>query len=120
MEQFPDGMAAFPALAADLGTGRNVLAQMVLTMCVAEIANQEASYAGIKQEFIGDFRNGALDFGWDKFDEKTKMQKRNIEINNGRAAMMGWLSVLVHEQLNGKPFIFFDSIEPYMPIGSLV
>lgn len=79
-EKFPDGLAAFPALAEDLGTGRNVLAQMILTMAVAEIANQEASYAGIKQEFIGDFRNGALDFGWDKFDDATKMRKRNIEM----------------------------------------
>jgi hypothetical protein len=68
MENFPNGMATFPALAADLGDGRNVLAPMFLLMAVAEIANQEAKYAGIKQEFIGDFRNGALDFGWDKFD----------------------------------------------------
>ena len=99
MEDFPDGLAAFPALAADLGTGRNVLAQMVLTMAVAEIANQEASYAGHKQEFIGDFRNGALDFGWDTFDDAIKMRKRNIELNNGRAAQMGIWGLVVHEQM---------------------
>ena len=103
-ESFPDGLAAFPALAADLGTGRNVLAQMILTMAVAEIAHQEAEYAGIKQEFIGDFRNGAIDFGWDTFDDKTKMRKRNIEINNGRAAMMGIWGLVVHESL-GVPLL---------------
>jgi hypothetical protein len=27
-------------------------------------------------EFIGDFRNGAIDFGWDSFDEETKLKKR--------------------------------------------
>ncbi|KAL7523881.1 hypothetical protein ACHAWF_004853 [Thalassiosira exigua] len=27
-------------------------------------------------EFVGDFRNGALDFGWDTFDEETKLSKR--------------------------------------------
>merc|ERR1719253_982325 len=27
-------------------------------------------------EFPGDFRNGALDFGWDSFSEETKLQKR--------------------------------------------
>jgi hypothetical protein len=53
-------------------------------------------------EFIGDFRNGALDFGWDKFDEETKLQKRAIELNNGRAAMMGILGLCMHEQLGGS------------------
>mmetsp|Transcript_24086 Transcript_24086/g.26971 ORF Transcript_24086/g.26971 Transcript_24086/m.26971 type:complete len:199 (-) Transcript_24086:174-770(-) len=50
-------------------------------------------------EFPGDFRNGALDYGWDTFDEETKLAKRGIELNNGRAAMMGILALMVHEQL---------------------
>merc|ERR1719163_779260 len=54
-----------------------------------------------ENEFVGDFRNGALDFGWDKFDEDTKLKKRAIELNNGRAAMMGILGLMVHEQLGG-------------------
>jgi hypothetical protein len=53
-------------------------------------------------EFPGDFRNGALDFGWDTFDEETKLSKRGIELNNGRAAMMGILGLMVHEQLGGS------------------
>merc|ERR1711982_86382 len=50
-------------------------------------------------EFPGDFRNGFIDFGWDTFDEETKLQKRAIELNNGRAAMMGILALMVHEKL---------------------
>merc|ERR1711935_1122056 len=50
-------------------------------------------------EFIGDFRNGFIDFGWDKFDEETKLFKRGVELNNGRAAMMGILALMVHEKL---------------------
>merc|ERR1712174_186353 len=50
-------------------------------------------------EFPGDFRNGFIDFGWDTFDEETKFQKRAIELNNGRAAMMGILALMVHEKL---------------------
>jgi hypothetical protein len=50
-------------------------------------------------EHIGDFRNGALDFGWDTFDADTKMSKRAIELNNGRAAQMGILALMVHEKL---------------------
>mmetsp|Transcript_20399 Transcript_20399/g.28697 ORF Transcript_20399/g.28697 Transcript_20399/m.28697 type:complete len:199 (-) Transcript_20399:155-751(-) len=53
-------------------------------------------------EFVGDFRNEALDFGWDTFDEETKLSKRGIELNNGRAAMMGILGLMVHEQLGGS------------------
>lgn len=40
-----------------------------------------------------------LDFGWDKLDEETKMKKRAIELNNGRAAQMGILGIMVHENL---------------------
>ena len=50
-------------------------------------------------EFPGDFRNGAIDFGWDSFDEETKLQKRAIELNQGRAAQMGLLGLMVHDQL---------------------
>jgi len=50
-------------------------------------------------EFPGDFRNGALDFGWDSFSEEEKLSKRAIELNNGRAAQMGILALMVHEEL---------------------
>eukprot|EP00579_Thalassiosira_antarctica_P023192 CAMPEP_0201987020 /NCGR_PEP_ID=MMETSP0904-20121228/91576_1 /ASSEMBLY_ACC=CAM_ASM_000553 /TAXON_ID=420261 /ORGANISM="Thalassiosira antarctica, Strain CCMP982" /LENGTH=265 /DNA_ID=CAMNT_0048541107 /DNA_START=25 /DNA_END=823 /DNA_ORIENTATION=+ len=54
---------------------------------------------GTGNEFIGDFRNGAIDFGWDTFDEETKLSKRAIELNNGRAAMLGITGLMIHEQL---------------------
>jgi len=50
-------------------------------------------------EFPGDLRNNFFDLGWDSFDEATKLRKRTIEINQGRAAMMGILALMVHEQL---------------------
>ena len=50
-------------------------------------------------EFVGDFRNGAIDFGWNTFDEATKLKKRAIELNQGRAAQMGMLALMVHDQL---------------------
>eukprot|EP00535_Pseudo-nitzschia_heimii_P005122 CAMPEP_0197172940 /NCGR_PEP_ID=MMETSP1423-20130617/23_1 /TAXON_ID=476441 /ORGANISM="Pseudo-nitzschia heimii, Strain UNC1101" /LENGTH=201 /DNA_ID=CAMNT_0042621661 /DNA_START=25 /DNA_END=630 /DNA_ORIENTATION=+ len=53
-------------------------------------------------DFPGDFRNGFLDFGWDKFDDATKLKKRGIELNNGRAAMLGIFGLMVHEQLGGE------------------
>jgi hypothetical protein len=55
-------------------------------------------------EFVGDFRNGYIDFGWDSFDEETKLKKRAIELNQGRAAQMGILALMVHEKL-GVPLL---------------
>lgn len=50
-------------------------------------------------DFPGDLRNNYIDFGWDTFDEETKLRKRAIELNQGRAAQMGILALMVHEQL---------------------
>ena len=50
-------------------------------------------------DFVGDFRNDFIDFGWESFDEDTKLQKRAIELNQGRAAMMGLLGLMVHDKL---------------------
>ncbi len=57
-------------------------------------------------EFPGDLRNG-FDLGlWDKwFTEEQKAQKRAIELNNGRAAQMGILGLMVHEKIGGDPYI---------------
>ena len=60
-------------------------------------------------EFVGDFRNEALDFGWDNFDEETKLSKRAIELNNGRAAMMGILGLM---EPNKHTLILVET-EPY-------
>ena len=60
-----------------------------------------------ENEFVGDFRNGFIDFGWDSFDEETKMRKRAVELNQGRAAQMGMLGLMVHDKLGNV-----DSILP--------
>jgi len=67
--------------------------------------------------FPGDMGGGAVPVGFGPiftkgFDE-TKI--RTNELLNGRAAMMGWLTLLVHEQIDGKPFIFFDHIDAFYP-----
>merc|ERR1712087_311343 len=77
------------------------LAQIVAFVGFLELAVMKDAANGAEPgEFVGDFRNGALDFGWDTFDEETKLSKRAIELNNGRAAMMGILGLMVHEKLN--------------------
>ncbi|KAL7573404.1 hypothetical protein ACA910_006510 [Epithemia clementina (nom. ined.)] len=54
---------------------------------------------GGKAEFAGDFRNGFIDFGWDKQTDAWKKNKRAIELNQGRAAQMGILGLMFHEKI---------------------
>eukprot|EP00980_Cylindrotheca_fusiformis_P002736 scaffold634_cov97-Cylindrotheca_fusiformis.AAC.3 len=97
-ENIPDGLASWQAL-LDSRDGQNVLIQMLAFFTVAEIVNRDAAWLDNKAEFVGDYRNGALDFGWDKLDDATKLRKRSIELNNGRAAMMGIWGLVTHELL---------------------
>ena len=97
-EDYPDGLAAIPALLAS-EDGKKVAIQMFFFFVLAEIVNRDAHWLDNKAEFVGDYRNGALDFGWDKQSDDWKMRKRAIELNNGRAAQMGILGLMVHEML---------------------
>merc|ERR1719442_213219 len=99
-ESFPNGWAAINGPDAIPGAG---LGQIVALAGVLELFVMKDSANGAEPgEFVGDFRNGSLDFGWDTFDEETKLFKRGVELNNGRAAMMGILGLMVHEQLGGS------------------
>jgi hypothetical protein len=91
--KFSDVPNGFGALDAISQAG---VAQIVLFIGFLELAVMKDIVGG---EFVGDFRNDAIDFGWDTFDEDTKLTKRAIELNQGRAAMMGILALMVHEQL---------------------
>ena len=94
---FADVPAGFEALKIIPGPG---LFQLFAFIGFLETFVMKDSANGAEPgEFIGDFRNGAIDFGWETFDEETKLQKRAIELNQGRAAMMGILALMVHEKL---------------------
>lgn len=40
--------------------------------------------------------------------EEEKASKRAIELNNGRAAQMGLLAIMIHEKIDGHPYIIND------------
>eukprot|EP00571_Detonula_confervacea_P010650 CAMPEP_0172306818 /NCGR_PEP_ID=MMETSP1058-20130122/7803_1 /TAXON_ID=83371 /ORGANISM="Detonula confervacea, Strain CCMP 353" /LENGTH=201 /DNA_ID=CAMNT_0013018817 /DNA_START=75 /DNA_END=680 /DNA_ORIENTATION=+ len=67
--------------------------------------------------FPGDFSATKFPVGFGPYarTEQDMIDLRTRELNNGRAAQMGILGMMVHEQLDGKPFIFFDKFEIYAP-----
>ena len=55
--------------------------------------------------------------GW---DEETIKKKLAIELNNGRAAQMGILALMVHEKLNNDPYIINSLLGAPVPFNQLI
>jgi len=90
LKNFPTGLAALSALPAEVVFGT------ILT-----IALIEGGYAARKDEIEAAQLAASLKI----WDEKTYASKQAIEVNQGRAAMMGILALMVHEKLNNDPYI---------------
>jgi hypothetical protein len=88
LSKIPTGLAALSALPAEAVFGT------LLT-----VAAIEGGFA-VRQADIEEAQARAS--GW---DEETLAKKTAIELNNGRAAQMGILGLMVHEKLNNDPYI---------------
>jgi len=97
-ESYPNGLAALFGPDAIPARGAAQIFSLIGLMEVAFMKD----IPGTGNEFPGDLRNGWLDFGWDTFDDEEKLFKRGVELNNGRAAMMGILGLMIHEKLGGS------------------
>jgi len=75
---------------------------------------QLVAFVGLLETYVWKQQDSGIpgDFGIDWFSttggelsDETKTRLRNSEINNGRAAQMGILAMMVHERLSGEPYI---------------
>jgi Chlorophyll A-B binding protein len=95
MESVPYGFKAITTILDQPSEIRGVIPLVFGTVFLLTCFMQDATG---EAEFPGDYRNG-FDFGWDAQTPEWKQKKRTIELNNGRAAQMGILAIMVHEQL---------------------
>jgi Chlorophyll A-B binding protein len=91
--KFADVPSGFAALSAIPAAG---LCQILFFIGLLETSFMRDWVGG---ESPGDFRNKYIDFGWDSFTDERKVREYNVELNQGRAAQMGILGLMVHEQL---------------------
>eukprot|EP00608_Synchroma_pusillum_P005164 CAMPEP_0198419780 /NCGR_PEP_ID=MMETSP1452-20131203/375_1 /TAXON_ID=1181717 /ORGANISM="Synchroma pusillum, Strain CCMP3072" /LENGTH=207 /DNA_ID=CAMNT_0044139917 /DNA_START=42 /DNA_END=665 /DNA_ORIENTATION=- len=73
-----------------------------IAQTIAFIGLVEIGYLQVKDSVAADCEARMDAAGW---DAETKDRKRAIELNNGRAAQMGILALMVHEKLDGKPYV---------------
>lgn len=93
MEKIPAGLAALPQIPTE------VWIQIAATFALLEVAVMKDDTG----DFPGDMRKGT--FKWSGSQEELN-EKRAIELNNGRAAQMGILGLVVHENIyNHDPYI---------------
>ena len=90
----PTGLAAFGKLPF-YGVAQIVLFIGFLEFGFAQVADEIEAKCEAKMD----------ENGW---DAAKKDSKRAIELNNGRAAQMGILALMVHEKLDNNPYIIND------------
>ena len=108
-ENFPGGHAA---VIGDSAINTIDLVLPILAICGALELGVFKQKEG---SFPGDLSAGGVPVGFGPYarDEADMIDLRTKELLNGRAAQMGILGMMVHEQLDGKPFIFFEKFTPY-------
>jgi Chlorophyll A-B binding protein len=92
-ENIPTGLKALTAIPTE---------QLLINLAVAGALDVLVFADKGKGEYPGDLRNGL--FKWSASPEE-QLQKRAIELNNGRAAMMGILGLMYHETMTGEPYM---------------
>ena len=74
----------------------------------------EAGFAAKQASIEKDCKNWMDANGW---SEAKQRSKAGIELNNGRAAQMGILALMVHEKLNNDPYVINSLLGAPVPFN---
>jgi len=97
MENVPYGLGAFDgSLYERGGLAETNLWITVTTVLFLECVVRDVTETG---KHPGDYLNGFGEQRWDFRSDEVKKNQRAKELNNGRAAMMGILGLVVHENM---------------------
>ena len=112
MEDVPCGFGVFDKslYTSDLAQ-TNIWWTVVTFLTLELVIVKDANYVA---KHPGDYLNGFGTVRWDSKPEALKRSSREKELNNGRAAMMGILGLMVHEQLGNV-----DSLLPWLSKGGV-
>ena len=97
------GLAAFETIPG------NGIVQIFLFIGLLELG-----YDYVKEDVANASTQYMTQFGW---SEATQKRKIAIELNNGRAAQMGILGLMVHEKLNNNPYIINSLLGSPVPFN---
>lgn len=99
------GEVAFGVPFASVKSGLAALSDIPgagIAQIIAFIGLLELGFGSVEGR-IAEQCDGTMDsLGW---DDVLKRKKAAIELNNGRAAQMGILALMVHEKLNNDPYV---------------
>ena len=103
----------FTDVKAGLAAFENIPAGGTLQLLLF-IGALEIGFGRVQESIETDCYNYMDAVGW---SENKQLSKRSIELNNGRAAQMGILALMVHEKLDNNPYIINDLLGAPVPFN---
>ena len=95
---FADIDTGLAAAFGDHAVPQQGLCQLIIFIGAIDLAFTNYAQPEVEAACVGRMEAA----GW---DESTQSKKAAIELNNGRAAQMGILALMVHEKLDNNPYI---------------
>uniref|UniRef100_A0A6V1RSQ2 Uncharacterized protein n=1 Tax=Heterosigma akashiwo TaxID=2829 RepID=A0A6V1RSQ2_HETAK len=102
---------------SDLPTGLKIFGALPpsgLLQILIFIGLAEIGFSTVKDDIEASCEAGMDRAGW---SAEKKDSKRAIELNNGRAAQMGILALMFHEQLDNNPFVINSLLGAPVPFN---
>eukprot|EP00597_Dinobryon_sp_UTEXLB2267_P017475 CAMPEP_0201096472 /NCGR_PEP_ID=MMETSP0812-20130820/5436_1 /ASSEMBLY_ACC=CAM_ASM_000668 /TAXON_ID=98059 /ORGANISM="Dinobryon sp., Strain UTEXLB2267" /LENGTH=185 /DNA_ID=CAMNT_0047350763 /DNA_START=134 /DNA_END=691 /DNA_ORIENTATION=- len=95
--------------------GPHAVPQQGLVQLIIFIGAIDLAFTNFAQPEVEAACEGQMNkLGW---DQKKQDSKRAIELNNGRAAQMGILALMVHEKLDNNPYIINSLLGAPVPFN---